>query len=109
METLHGDRLTNIGFGDDQLIDVEVMVVLGVCDCRFQGLLDRAGDALAGEFEISESALDLLAADERGNQVELLGADADRARNGLRLVVLEPTFGFCLAQRYFLFAFLSAP
>ena len=109
VETLHDDRLADIGLGDDQAVDVEIVVVLSVGDCRFQRLLDGAGDALAREFQFGQSALDLLAADQRSNQVELLGADADRARNCLRLVVLEPAFGFCLAHGYFLFAFLSAP
>ena len=109
METLHDDRLANIGFGDNQLVDVEVMVVLGVCNRGFERLLDGRCDTLAGEFQVSESALYLLAADQRGNQVELLRADAQRTCYGLRLIVLEPAFGFCLANDYFLFAFLSAP
>ena len=85
------------------------MVVFSVGDRRLERLANGAGNTLAGEFQLSESALDLLAADERGYQVELLGADTDRAGDCLRFVVLEPAFGFCLAHRYFLFAFLSAP
>ncbi len=76
---------------------------------RFERLLDGACDALAGELQLSECAVNLLAADGRSNQVELLWADAERAGDCLRLVVLQPAFGFCLAHCYFLFAFLSAP
>ncbi|MCY1301745.1 hypothetical protein D9M70_513750 [compost metagenome] len=109
VEALHDDRLANVSFCNDERIDVEIVVVLCVCDGRFKGLLDRFCNALARELEFGQSALDLLAADHRGNQVELLGADADRARNCLRFIILQPAFGFCLAHCYFLFAFLSAP
>ena len=109
VETLHDDRLADVGFRHDQRVNVEIMVVLGVGDCRFKRLLDSTCNTLAGELQLSECALDLLAADSRSNEVELLWADAERAGDCLRLVVLQPAFGFCLAQCYFLFAFLSAP
>ena len=109
VEALHHDRLADIGLGDDQRINVEVVVVLGVCDCRFKGLANGTGNTLAREFQVRESAVNLLATDESGDEVELLRADANGARNRLRFVVLEPARGFCLANRYFLFAFLSAP
>ena len=56
-----------------------------------------------------ERGRDLLAADQRGNQVQLLRADADRAEHRARLVVSKPARSFGLAHGYFLFAFLSAP
>lgn len=73
VKTLHDDRLADIGLGDDQRVDVEIVVVLSVGDRRFERLLDGACDALAGELQLSECALDLLAADSRSNQVELGG------------------------------------
>ena len=109
METLHDDRLADIGLSDDQRVDVEVMVIFCVGDRGLERLLDCLGATLARELELGESAVHLLAADERSKQVELLGADADRARDSLRLVILQPAFGFSLTHRYFLFAFLSAP
>jgi len=90
VETLHGDGLANIGLGDDESVDVEVMVVFRIGNRRFKRLLDGACNALAGEFELGESAIYLLATDKSGNQVEFLGADAERTGNGLSLIVLQP-------------------
>lgn len=73
METLHGDRLADIGLGDDEGVDVEIMVVFRVGDCRSERLLDSRSNALAGEFELGESAINLLATDKSGNQVQFLG------------------------------------
>lgn len=90
VETLHGDGLANIGLGDDESVDVEVMVVFRIGNRRFERLLDGPCDALAGEFELGESAINLLATDKSGNQVQFLGADAERTGNGLSLIVLQP-------------------
>src|SRR5690606_3610554 len=109
MEALHDDRLADIGLGDDECIDIEVMIVLGIGNSRLQRLLDGAGNALAREFEIVQRRLHLLAADERGNQVQLLRADPYRTRDGTSLVISKPARSFGLAHCYFLFAFLSAP
>ena len=95
--------------GYDQRIDIEVVIVLGVRNCRFQRLLHGAGDALAREFQVVQRSRHLLAANHGGNQVQLLRADADRTQDGTRLVVSKPARSFGLAHRYFLFAFLSAP
>src|SRR3546814_9049332 len=76
------------------------MVVLGIGDCRLEGLLHRAGDTLAGEFKLCKRAVDLLATDHGGNQVQLLRADAERAGYCLRLVVIQPAFGLCLRHGY---------
>ena len=64
---------------------------------------------LRREFEVGERRRHLLAADQRGNEVQLLRADTDRAQHGARLVVSKPARSFGLAHGYFLFAFLSAP
>src|SRR5690606_13779275 len=109
VEALHDDRLTYIGFGDDQRIDVEVMVVFCVRNCGLERLLNRIGDPLTRERQIGKSRIHLLAADHARNKVQLLRADAQRTGNSLRFVVLELTGSFSLAHRYFLFDFLSAP
>src|SRR5690606_7638060 len=96
METLHGDRLADVCFRNDQAVDIEVMVVFSVGDCRLEGLLHRAGDPLAGELKLCKRAIDLLATDHGGNQVQLLRADAEGAVYSLRLVVAQPAFGLCL-------------
>lgn len=46
-----------MGLGDDQRIDVELVIVLGIGDRRLQRLPDIAGDALAAEGR-SASAVD---------------------------------------------------
>jgi hypothetical protein len=42
--------------GDDQIVDVEVVVVLGVGDRRFQALLDVDRDPLARELQSASAA-----------------------------------------------------
>ena len=68
---LHHQVLADIGLGDDQLVDVEIMIVLGVGDRRFERLLDRSGDAAAREGQFGERLVDLLAANGRRDLVEL--------------------------------------
>jgi len=36
-KTLHHDAVADMGFRDDEIVDLEVMVVLGVRDRRFAG------------------------------------------------------------------------
>ena len=47
MKTLDHDRLADMRLGDDEIVDVEIMIVLGVGDRRFQALAHVSGDALA--------------------------------------------------------------
>ena len=79
---------------DDEIVDVEAVVVLGVGDRALQRLLHVEGDALARELQIGERALDLLAANELGQKIELLRRDAQHARDGLGLVFREPAAGY---------------
>ena len=46
---LHHQLLADIGLGDDQRVDIEVVVVLGIGDGRLQRLLHVLGDALAAK------------------------------------------------------------
>ena len=73
--------------GDDQVVDIEVMVVFRVGDRGFEALLDVDRDALARELQVGERRRRLLAADQRRDEIELLRADAQHPGNGLRLVL----------------------
>src|SRR4051812_46385099 len=94
-------------FGDDQIVDVELMVVLGVGDGALQRLLHRARDPLARKLQVGERHRDLLPADECGNKIELARAGAHHVEHRLRLIVLERPLTFGLAH-YALFALRSA-
>ncbi len=61
-ETFHDERLADEGFGDDEIVDIEAMIVFGIGNRALQRLLDVEGDALARKFEISQRPFDLLAA-----------------------------------------------
>ena len=86
-KTLHHDAVADMGLGDDQIVDLEVVVVLGVRDRRFQALLDVDRDPLALELQVGERRRHLLAADQSGDEIQLLRADAQHLGNGLRLIV----------------------
>src|SRR3546814_18813670 len=49
MEAPHHQTLADTGFGDDQTVDVKLVVVLGIGDRRLQDLADVLGDAPLGE------------------------------------------------------------
>src|SRR5215471_4554853 len=89
VETLDHQALADVGLRDDEIVDVELVVVLGVGDRRLQALAHVLGDSLARELEIGERGRDLLAADQLGQQVELLRAHAQHLSDGLRLVLGE--------------------
>ena len=108
METLHDKRLAHMGLGDDEIVNVEIVIVFSVCDRALKDLADIECNALARELKISERCLNLLAADELGQEVELLRLNAHGAQNGLRLVILEIAGCFCLGHRQPRFDFLSA-
>src|SRR4029453_6402387 len=85
--------------GDDEFVDIEVMIVLGIGDRRLQTFADIPGDALARELEVGERTCDLLAADQAGNQVELLRTDPEHPGDRLGLVIGEAAFARLLAHR----------
>jgi len=76
----------DMGARHHEIVDVEIVIVLRIRNGGFQALADVLGDALAREFQIRESCLHLLAADELGKQVEFLRADAQHAGDGFGLV-----------------------
>ena len=60
-------------------------------------------------FEISQSAIDLLAPNELSHEIQLLRAHTDQTGNRPRLIVLERALSLRLAHGYLpFFAFLSA-
>src|SRR5262245_56305264 len=51
-EALEHQRLADMRLGDDEIVDVEIVIVLGIGDRRFQALAHVARDPLARELEI---------------------------------------------------------
>src|SRR5262245_45459249 len=84
--------------GHHEIIDVELVIVLGVGDRRFQALAHVAGDALAREFEVGERSRHLLAADELRDEIELLRAHPQHAGDRLRLILGKRAFASLLAH-----------
>src|SRR4051794_870395 len=86
-EALHRDRLADARLGDDERVDVEVVVVLRIGDRRGENLADILGHSLGRELEDVERFLDLAAADEAGDQVQLARRTADRRADGERFLL----------------------
>src|SRR5690606_13366593 len=97
-ETLHDKRIAHEGFGNDEGVGVQAMVVLGIGDGALEHLLHLASDALVAEFEIGQGLLNLLATDQLRDEVQLLRADAQHAQDSLSLVVLESALSLWLAH-----------
>src|SRR5437763_4609375 len=98
-ETLHDDAVADMRLGDNQIVDIEVMIVLGVCDRRFQALLDVDRDALARKLQVGERGRSLSAADKLRDKIELLRAHAQHPGDCLGLVVREDPFALWFAHR----------
>src|SRR5450432_627224 len=86
-ETLHHDAVADMRLSHDQLVDVEVVIVLGVGDRRFQALLDVDRDPLARKLQVGERSRCLPAADQLRDQIKLLRADPQHPGDRLGLVV----------------------
>src|SRR3984957_9658713 len=98
-ETLHHDAIADMRLGDDQIVDIEIMVVLGIGDRRFQALLDVDRDPLARKLQIGECRRSLPAADQLRDQIKLLRAHPQHAGDGLGLVIREAPFALWFAHR----------
>src|SRR5262245_35727751 len=85
--------------GDDQIVDVEIVIVLGIGDRRLQTLAHIARDPLARELEISKRRRHFLAADQLRHQIELLRTNPQHAGNRLRLIFGEAALALFLAHR----------
>ena len=97
-EALDHERLADMGLGDDEVVDVEVVIVLCVGNRRFQALADILGDSLARKLEIGERARDLLAADHLRDEIELLRRNPQHLGHCLCLVILEVSLALALAH-----------
>src|SRR5450432_2266265 len=101
-ETLHHDAVADMRLSHDQLVDVEVVIVLGVGDRRFQALLDVDRDPLARKLQVGERSRCLPAADQLRDQIKLLRADPQHPGDRLGLVVREGPFALWFAHRFVL-------
>src|ERR1700724_415205 len=88
-EALQDHRVADIGRGDDEIVDIEIVVILGVGDRALEGLPDIEGAPLAGKLEIGESLLNLLASDQLRQKVQLLRANPQHPGDRLGFTVLQ--------------------
>src|SRR6202051_4845616 len=98
-ETLHHDAIAEMRLGDDQIVDIEIMVVFGIGYRRFQALLDVDRDPLARKLQIGERRRSLPAADQLRDQIKFLRAHPQHAGDGLGLVIREAPFALWFAHR----------
>src|SRR5690242_9192794 len=111
VEALQGEGPPDRRLLDVELVDVELVVVLGVGDRRLQHLLDVLGDAARREAELGQRPVGALAADHLRHEIELARADAQRPGIGGRLAVGQAALEGGLAHGVGAFtrtAFLSA-
>src|ERR1044072_6970111 len=104
-EPLHRDRLADARLGDDERVDVEIVVVFGIADRGGEHLPDVPGHRLGREAQYVERLAGLLAADQGRDQIELLRRAADLAADRQRLILGDSAGGFLLA--HYLLPFLS--
>src|SRR5207244_12407533 len=88
-EPLHGDRLAHARLGYDESVDVEIVVVLGVGDRRREHLAHVLGHRFGREFQNAERLLDLAAADQRRDEVELARRAADGVADRERFLLAD--------------------
>src|SRR3954451_23285341 len=90
-EALHRDRLADARLGDDQRVDIEVVVVLGIGDRGREHLVNVLGHRLGRELQDVQRFLDLAAADQARDQVELARRAANGVADGQRFLVADLT------------------
>src|SRR5271166_6920645 len=98
MKTLEHKRLADVRLRDDELVNIEIVIILGVGDRRFQAFAHVAGNALTRELKIGEGGRHLLAANELREQIELLRAYPQHAGDRFRLIIGQRTFARLLAH-----------
>src|SRR5262249_29898833 len=109
VKALHHHALADARLSDDEIVDVQVVIVLGVCDRRLQNLLDRSGNTLARERKLVQRALRREPADRLRYEIELARTDADHPAYRSGLVVRKNAPERLLAHHSTLFALLSPP
>jgi len=85
VQPLQHKGATNRRFLDIEAVDIELMIVLRIGDCRLQNLFDIASDPAVGEGEFRQRRGGALTANRLGDKVELARAGAQPAQTGLRL------------------------
>ncbi len=63
-ETLHYDAVADMRFRHDEIVDFEIVIVLGIGDRRFQALFHVDRDPLARELQVGERRRSFPAADQ---------------------------------------------
>src|SRR5947209_12789530 len=82
VKAFHDKGPTDRRLLDIELVDIELVVVLGIGDRRLQHLLDVMRDASARKGQLGERLRGVLAADRLGNEVQLARAGAQGAQKG---------------------------
>ena len=85
-------KVADMRLRDHELVDIEIVVVLGIGDRRLQALLDVDRDPLARELQVGKRGRRLAAADHLRDQVELLRAHPKHPGDRLGLIVGEAPF-----------------
>src|SRR6185437_14737656 len=101
-KTLHHDAVANMRLGDHEIVDVEVMIVLGVGNRRFQTLLDVDRDPLARELQVRKRRRSLPATDQLRDKIELLRAHPQHPGDRLGLIVRKGALALWFAHRLIL-------
>ena len=92
MEALHHQILADAGFRDHQIVDIQVVIVLGIGDSRLQRLLDDAGNALGREGEhVDWPSEEFRRMGMHGNGATLAGVHAACARR-FDYITQEPDY-----------------
>src|SRR5689334_22123887 len=84
-KSLDNQRLADMRFGHDKVVDVEIMIVLGIGDCGFEAFAHVLRDTLVRKFKIGERARNLLASDQLRNEIELLRRNPQHLAHSLCL------------------------
>ena len=95
---LHRKALAHRSLGDDERVDVEVVIVFGIGDRAGEHLAGIARHRLLREGEDVHRLFGLAAADQRRDEIQLLRRTTDRGADGERLVVGDATGSFLLAH-----------
>src|SRR6185437_14497524 len=98
-ETLHHDAVADMRFRNNEIIDIEIVIIFGIGNRRFQALLDIDRDPLARKLQIGKRGRSLPAADQLRDKIELLRAHPQHPGDRLGLVVREAPFALWLAHR----------
>ena len=93
MEALHHESPADRRLLDVESVDIELMIVLGICDRRLQHLSYLVRDAATREGQLGDCFRRILSTNHLCHQVQLPGAGADRAQEGRGLGIIEPAFG----------------